>query len=107
MKITITSATDPRSFREIRELRNRGKLNNFKVYEITEYGNGHKFRGYTNIYTYIYNDKYYISLDILNEIYKRGGERRSHVHKSFEDKEQANDYFREITKGKEWEKVQG
>lgn len=107
MKITITSATDPRSFREIRELRNRRKLNNFKVYEITEYDNSHKFRGYTNIYTYIYNNKYYISLDILNEKYKRGGDCRSHVHKSFEDKEQANAYFREITKGKEWEKVQG
>ena len=107
MKICVKSATDPRSFREIRELRNKGKLENFKVYEITVYGNGHKFRGYTNVYTYIYNDKYYISLDILDETYKRGGDRRRQVHKSFENREQANNYFREVVKGKEWEKVQG
>lgn len=107
MTITVKAAADPRSFREIRQLKDWGKLDNFKVYTITEYGNGHKFLGYTNIYTYVYNNKFYISLDILNETYKRGGERRSQVHKSFENREQANNYFREVVKGKEWEKVQG
>ena len=103
----IKATTDPKSFREIRQLRERRKLSNFKVYVIREYNTENKFVGYTNIYAFEYDNKYYISIDILNPNHKRGRDGRSSIHKSFEDKEQANNYFREVVKGKEWEKVQG
>ena len=102
-----TAVSDPKSLREVRQLKDWGRLSNFKEYEITVYKADNEFLGYTIIYTFEYNNKYYISMDVLNPVYRRGRDRRTAVHKSFDDREQANAYFREITKDKEWKKVKG
>ena len=80
-------------------------LSNFKEYEVTVYKADNEFLGYTIIYTFEYNNKFYISMDVLNPVYRRGRDRRTAVHKSFEDKEQANNYFHEIVNGTEWKRV--
>ena len=60
MTITVKAAADPRSLREIRQLKDRGKLSNYKEYEVTVYKADNEFLGYTIIYTFEYNNKFYI-----------------------------------------------
>ena len=100
-----TAVSDPKSLREVRQLKDWGRLSNFKEYEVTVYKADNEFLGYTIIYTFEYNNKFYISMDVLNHVYRRGRDRRTAVHKSFEDKEQANNYFHEIVNGTEWKRV--
>ncbi|MBP5433698.1 hypothetical protein [Ruminococcus sp.] len=107
MRIYVQCAADPKSFREIRQLKDRRKLSNFKVFEIKEYKSDGEFKGYTYIYSYEYNDKYYLAMDILNPAPKhRYSDSRNSVHRTFEDKNAANDYFRKAVSGKEWKRVE-
>ena len=105
MKLYIRAAT--LTPRDVKRMYDAGELENHKGYEVDVLNRAGRLLTHNYLDCFTYQGKYYIYCDLHGWTYARGGgEARNRFLKEFDNKNQANAYFKKLIQGKQYRRVE-